>query len=112
MNPRWSIVAALSVLAVTRGADAQTLPGAQTYQDNCQSCHGTTLAGGRGPSLFSESLLASHSDETLRQIVKTGIPNSEMPSAISPGCLGRSKCVNRRQLATFKIGRASCRERV
>ena len=79
MNPRWSIVAALCVLAVARPAGAQTLPGAQTYQDNCQSCHGITLAGGRGPSLFSASILSSHSDDGLKQIVKAGVANSEMP---------------------------------
>src|ERR1700722_13548910 len=80
MNPRWSIVAALCALAAGHAADAQTLPGAQTYQDNCQSCHGTTLAGGRGPSLFSASILSSHSDDSLKQIVKAGVANSEMPS--------------------------------
>ncbi len=80
MNPRWSIIAALCALAVARGADAQTLPGAQTYQDNCQSCHGINLAGGRGPSLFSASILSSHSDDALKQIIKIGVANSEMPS--------------------------------
>ena len=89
MNGRCGFITALCALLVAGGAVAQpaaapapppALPGAQNYSDNCQSCHGTTLAGGRGPSLFSESLLASHSDEMLRQIVKTGIPNSEMPS--------------------------------
>jgi glucose/arabinose dehydrogenase len=56
------------------------LPGAQIFQANCQSCHGNNLQGGRGPSLFAEGLLASHSDDQLRQIIKTGVPNSEMPS--------------------------------
>jgi glucose/arabinose dehydrogenase len=56
------------------------LPGAQTFQANCQSCHGNNLQGGRGPSLFAEPLLSSHSDDQLRQIIKTGVANSEMPS--------------------------------
>jgi aldose sugar dehydrogenase len=81
MNRRWSIVAALCALFAAHGADAQTaLPGAQTYADNCQSCHGANLAGGRGPSLFAAAILSSHSDEALRQTIKAGVANSEMPS--------------------------------
>ena len=39
-------------------ADAQTLPGAQTYADNCQSCHGTTLGRRARPQpLFREHSL-------------------------------------------------------
>jgi glucose/arabinose dehydrogenase len=91
MNSRCAFIAALCTLLAAGGALAQpsmapsapaspALPGAQSFSDNCQSCHGTTLAGGRGPSLFAESLLSRHSDDALRQIIKTGIPNSEMPS--------------------------------
>ncbi len=56
------------------------VPGAQTYADNCRSCHGTNLSGGRGPSLFTETLLSSDSDDALRQIIKTGVTGTEMPS--------------------------------
>lgn len=73
-----AIVISCALFAV-RSADGQSLPGAQTYADNCQSCHGTTFAGGRGPSLFSAAILSGHSDDALRQIIKTGIANSEMP---------------------------------
>lgn len=71
---------ALCVLFAASGAAAQTLPGAQTYSDNCQSCHGANLAGGRGPSLFAPAILSSHSDEALKAIVKSGVANSEMQS--------------------------------
>ncbi len=94
MKRRYGYITALCALVAAGAALAQTddapvkvaapagppLPGAQTYTDNCQSCHGATLAGGRGPSLFADGLLSSHSDDALRQIIKTGIPNSEMPS--------------------------------
>lgn len=63
-------------------SSAPTLPGAQTFQANCQSCHGNNLQGGRGPSLFTDALLSSHSDDQLRKIIKTGVPNSEMPSFV------------------------------
>lgn len=71
---------ALFVLFAASGAAAQTLPGAQTYSDNCQSCHGANLAGGRGPSLFAADFLSSHSDDALKAIVKSGVANSEMQS--------------------------------
>jgi len=80
MGLRWGIAAALCALFGARGADAQTLPGAQTYSENCQSCHGTNLAGGRGPSLFAANILSSHSDDALKEIIKAGVANSEMPA--------------------------------
>lgn len=75
---RWSIVAAFCTLTAIAPAAAQTLPGAQTYSDNCQSCHGTTLAGGVGPSLFAADFLSGHSDNAIAQIIKSGVANSEM----------------------------------
>lgn len=80
MTLKWSALAMLCALFAIGNANAQNLPGAQTYADNCQSCHGTTLAGGRGPSLFAANIFAGHSDDALKQIIKTGIANSEMPS--------------------------------
>ena len=92
MNGRYGFIAVLGALLAAGGALAQqsnapaappaapALPGAQAFSANCQSCHGNSLAGGRGPSLFSESLLSSHSDDALRQIIKSGVANSEMPS--------------------------------
>src|SRR5215469_6051943 len=80
MKLRWSVVFALCALFAEFPAGAQTLPGAQTYSDNCQSCHGNTLAGGVGPSLFAADILAGHSDDALKEIIKAGVANSEMPS--------------------------------
>ena len=78
---RFLSLSELCGLLLAGSALGQTqAPGAQTFMQNCQSCHGNTLAGGRGPSLFSESLLSSHSDAALGQIIKTGIPGSDMPS--------------------------------
>ena len=36
---------------------APPTPSAQDYTANCAGCHGTDLAGGRGPSLFADALL-------------------------------------------------------
>jgi glucose/arabinose dehydrogenase len=68
------------LLGGTALAQQPPLPGLQTFTDNCQSCHGNDLRGGRGPSLFSEAFLSTLSDSQIRQIVKTGIANSEMPA--------------------------------
>jgi glucose/arabinose dehydrogenase len=81
---------ALAFMLIATAAWAQTpaapppanppLPGAQTYMQNCQSCHGNNLAGGRGPSLFADAILSSHSDDQFKAIIQSGVANSEMPS--------------------------------
>ena len=44
----------------------------------CATCHGTDLAGGRAPSLFSERLLASSDDEALAAKIRDGVAKTEM----------------------------------
>ncbi len=51
----------------------------ETYTNNCSSCHGTDLSGGRGPSLFSSAFLAERTDEQLRTTILNGIPSGGMP---------------------------------
>jgi glucose/arabinose dehydrogenase len=53
---------------------------AKLYGDNCASCHGTDLAGGRGPSLFSEALLASRTDDALFRTIQEGVSAAGMPA--------------------------------
>ena len=52
----------------------------QIFAGTCASCHGTDLAGGRGPSLFAGSFLAENSDEAILHTVETGIASGGMPS--------------------------------
>src|SRR5690348_773129 len=82
MNRRGAFIAGIFFAAssVALAQQPPPLPGMQTFTNNCQSCHGNDLRGGRGPSLFSEALLSSLSNAQIKQIVKTGIPGSEMPS--------------------------------
>ena len=93
MRRIFALIALFAALAVTEQVRGQAagaappparsrppLPGAQTFTDDCASCHGTTLAGGRGPSLFAQTLLSRYSDDELLHIVQSGVPNSEMPS--------------------------------
>ena len=53
---------------------------ADVYADNCSSCHGTDLSGGRGPSLFNPALLSERTDEELRSAIVEGIPSGGMPA--------------------------------
>jgi glucose/arabinose dehydrogenase len=51
---------------------------AALFATTCAPCHGTDLAGGRAPSLFSERLLASNDDEALVAKITNGVPNTAM----------------------------------
>ena len=53
---------------------------AKLYAENCASCHGTDLAGGRGPSLFTEALLAARTDEALFRTIQEGVSAAGMPA--------------------------------
>ena len=50
------------------------------FTSNCSGCHGTDLAGGRGPSLFAESLLSARSDADLLRTIEKGRPDGGMPA--------------------------------
>ena len=56
-----------------RGNAAATL-----FASTCAPCHGTDLAGGRAPTLFSERLLASNDDDALVAKIRDGVPNTAM----------------------------------
>ena len=95
--PKRGSLVALAVVAACQGfvafsAQAQApaapaasrpplaLPGREIYAQNCASCHGTDLAGGRAPSLFRESLLSALSDDGIQKVVEAGIPDAGMPA--------------------------------
>ena len=62
-----------AVVAGGRGNAAASL-----FATNCAPCHGTDLAGGRAPTLFSERLLASNDDDALVAKIRDGVPNTAM----------------------------------
>jgi aldose sugar dehydrogenase len=66
--------------ATGRGAGRGANPQAQLFASHCAGCHGSDLAGGRAPSLFSSTLLANRTDAQLHQTILNGIPSADMPS--------------------------------
>jgi aldose sugar dehydrogenase len=64
--------------AGARGGGGRGNAAATLFASTCAPCHGTDLAGGRAPTLFSERLLASNDDDTLAAKIRDGVPNTAM----------------------------------
>jgi glucose/arabinose dehydrogenase len=60
------------------GGGGRGNPTATLFTNSCAPCHGTDLAGGRAPTLFSERLLAANDDATLAAKIRDGVPNTQM----------------------------------
>jgi len=73
----------LSILTVSILALAQnptdTQQGKQLFEGLCADCHGFEGAGGRAPSLNRPTLTRAQDDESLRTIIRDGIPDRGMP---------------------------------
>src|SRR6185295_11012397 len=54
--------------------------GQQIFDAQCAWCHGAAGTGGTGPDLRRATLRHAANDATLVQIVRNGIPGTEMPS--------------------------------
>jgi putative heme-binding domain-containing protein len=54
--------------------------GRRIFDAQCAWCHGTGGTGGTGPDLRRATLRHASNDDTLVQIVRNGIPGTEMPS--------------------------------
>jgi putative heme-binding domain-containing protein len=64
---------------VNAGA-ADLAAGQKIFDAQCAWCHGAAGTGGTGPSLQRARLRHAATDRALTQIVRTGIPGTEMPS--------------------------------
>src|SRR5215470_10347040 len=73
----------LSILSVSLLALAQNptelQPGKQLFEGLCADCHGFEGAGGRAPSLNRPTLTRAQDDDSLRAIIRDGIPERGMP---------------------------------
>ena len=54
--------------------------GRRLFELDCASCHGGDARGGRGPDLTRGTFRHATNDEQLFQVVRFGIPGTEMPS--------------------------------
>jgi len=65
--------------------DAEAIKaGEESYKLVCSGCHGISAEGGRGPNLITGRNARRASDEELFDIIKNGIPGSDMPPSPLP----------------------------
>jgi len=74
----------LFVLALTSTLTAENeqdlAEGKALYRSNCAFCHGLTGGGGRGPALANHQLLHGSSPKDIRDVIRSGVPGSNMPA--------------------------------
>lgn len=71
-------IVALTLLTALASFGQQESKGRKLYTAHCAACHGATGTGGRGPNLTRPDLRRGNSVETIAEIVRGGIPGSEM----------------------------------
>jgi putative heme-binding domain-containing protein len=79
----WLILAAplaAQTRALTAATSRDVAAGQQIFDAQCAWCHGAGGTGGTGPDLRRSTLRHATTDATLVQIVRNGIPSTEMPS--------------------------------
>ena len=54
--------------------------GQEIYTEQCIACHGVDGEGGAGPALNSRQLLKNTPDEIFFSVIRSGVPNTQMPS--------------------------------
>jgi glucose/arabinose dehydrogenase len=54
-------------------------PAATLFTEICAGCHGTTIAGGRAPSLFDDQWTRGADDESIARNIENGVAATEMP---------------------------------
>jgi len=72
-----------TVAPLRTAASADIAAGKRLFESQCAWCHGTTGAGGTGPSLQRATLRHAADDKALGDIVRNGIPGTEMPGFTS-----------------------------
>ena len=83
-KPVWVVMWLLLVVILTL-AQPQRLPadelaqGKKVYVNQCALCHGIEGTGGKGPALNVPKLQRATNDTELAQVIRRGLPGSEMP---------------------------------
>lgn len=75
------IVAALMSFTLGAQTNEDAERGKRLYLGHCAPCHGPTATGGRGPNLTQPNLKQGSSEEALFNVIRRGVPGTEMPGA-------------------------------
>ena len=78
IGPTAQPAAPIAPLRAATSADLAA--GKRMFDSQCAWCHGTSGAGGTGPLLQRATLRHAADDKALADIVRNGIPGTEMPS--------------------------------
>jgi putative heme-binding domain-containing protein len=72
-----------SIAPLRTAASADIAAGRRIFESQCAWCHGTEGTGGTGPSLQRATLRNAANDKALVDIVRNGLPGTEMPGFTS-----------------------------
>jgi cytochrome c oxidase cbb3-type subunit 3 len=99
-------VLALALVIAQNPTNAPT--GKQLFEGLCADCHGFEGTGGRGPNLNRPTLMRAQDDESLRAIIRDGLPDRGMPR------VRRTTDKEQQQLMTYvrSLGRAATAARL
>ena len=78
---------------------------ATLFTEICAGCHGTTITGGRAPSLFDDQWSRGADDESIARNIENGVPTTEMPpfkGALTDQQIWQLVAYIRTQAATLK----------
>ena len=69
--------------ATSQRDQAQIAAGTQLWAGNCAVCHGPMGEGVDAPALNSQEFLTTVTDAQIRDIMRGGVPGTEMPAWLS-----------------------------
>ncbi len=81
LTARWLLLIGSLLPVPALGQDGQLAEGRQLFLSQCGSCHGPFGNGGKGANLAQPRLRRATDDEALQNIIRRGIPGTEMPSS-------------------------------
>ena len=66
--------------ALLAQGDSGLQQGRALFRSNCAFCHGMTATGGRGPNLVSAPLSHGETDDSIKRVIRIGVPGTTMPA--------------------------------
>ena len=78
---RWLLLVVLCLPTVVEAQSAEMEQGRRLFESRCGICHGPLGNGGRGANLAQPQLRRATDDQALLNIIRRGIPGTEMPGS-------------------------------